>query len=170
MKGLMLLIIFCIAAISSSAISQDQDRLWTVITASEDTLLLCALDHIDNGRIQLACGNAASHVSVDSVRKIIRHVQSQFWKSAGYGALGGAAAGAIIGLASYQRPRSGGFISLDYGPGFSAAGGAILGAVAGFAVGGIVGAASGGDEVHDLTSETFAEKLRILKHLAAEDE
>jgi len=55
--------------------------------------------------------------------------------------------------------------SIDFGPGVAALGGGILGEIAGFAVGGIAGAISGGDQKYDLSQEPSEEKIRILRDL-----
>jgi Na+/proline symporter len=99
---------------------------------------------------------------------LIRHKESHFWSSAGYGALAGTAVGVVVGLVSYEKPKSTGFSTLDFGPGATALAGGILGAVTGFTIGGIVGAVSGGDEKHDLSQEPTEEKIKILGELRKE--
>lgn len=51
------------------------------------------------------------------------------------GAVLGASAGSIIGLASYQKPDPNSFYFLDFGPGFDAAVGFATGAMAGAVIG-----------------------------------
>ncbi len=168
MKRYAFLPIILIAAISWPAQTQAQDRLWTVITASYDTLSSCSLGLLDNGTLRLVCGSSSSRIPVDSVRSLTRPGTSHFWTGAGYGTLGGAVLGGIIGGATYEKPNSTSGFTLDFGPGFNIVGGAIAGAVGGFLVGGVIGATSGGDEVHDIMLETHAAKVRILTDLAGE--
>ena len=99
------------------------------------------------------------HMSVDSLHILTRHKDSHFWSAAGYGTLAGSVAGALLAVAN-DHPSSGGF---NLGPGVAALGGAVLGGAIGFTVGGIVGAASGGDETYDLSREPTVEKIKILR-------
>lgn len=50
----------------------------------------------------------------------------------------GAALGALIGLATYQKPEQGTWITIDFGPRYDAATGAVLGAVIGLVAGSII--------------------------------
>lgn len=61
-----------------------------------------------------------------------------------FGALGGAAIGALIGLVTYQEPdcELGSWVCIDFGPGFSALGGGIIGTFGGGLIGGIAGASA----------------------------
>ncbi len=71
--------------------------------------------------------------------------------------------GAIVGLASYKEPEPGSW-EIDFGPGASAAGGALLGCLAGFPVGAIVGAFSTRYTTHDLVTVAPADKAAYVAH------
>ena len=168
MQTLLTILTFCITVMMTTGTAHAQENRWTVITTSQETLRTCSFSRIEDGSVHFVCGNTASHLSVDSIRQVGREKESRFWKGAGIGTLVGVVVGTGIGYASYEKPKSTTGWNLDFGPGFDAAGGAIVGAFAGFAVGGVIGAAAGADEVHDLASETHAERLRILNELAAD--
>lgn len=143
-----------------------QSHAWTVITSAHDTLRSCIVGGLENNMVNLICGSSVVQISVDSLSIVTRHGESHFWSGAGYGTLVGAAAGTLVGVATYQKPA--GPTAFDFGPGVQAFGGAILGGVAGFTIGGIVGAGSGGDDRYNLSEETTAGKIKILGDLGGE--
>ncbi len=81
----------------------------------------------------------------------------------GYGALIGAGFGAIVGLVTYQKPAPGNgwFSSLDFGPGFNALGGAILGILPGLIIGGIIGSKTMKFNIHG-NKERFNDMKTII--------
>jgi len=164
-----ILSILCFFSFTYPTICSAQTNEWTVITSAGDTLRSYIIGRLVGNVVHLIRGSSVVEISVDSLSMLIRHNESHFWSSAGYGALAGTAVGVVVGLASYEKPKSTGFFTLDLGPGASAAGGAILGAVTGFTIGGIVGAVSGGDEEHDLSQESTEEKIKILQDLRREN-
>jgi hypothetical protein len=75
----------------------------------------------------------------------------------------GAAAGALIGWATYEEPEPiPGEWNFDFGPGFDVLAGGILGAPAGFLLGGMIGLSAGKDETYDFTQMSYPQKLAIL--------
>ena len=160
-----IVIVFTLASTFPS-ISAAQINGWTVITSAQDTLGPCTIGALAGGFVYLSCDSSSMRLPVDSLKIILRQGEPHFWSSAGYGTLAGVAVGALFGFATYQRPS--GSFTFDFGPGAAAFGGAILGGVAGFAIGGIVGASSGGEEKYDLSGATTEEKVKILHILRRE--
>lgn len=97
----------------------------TTVTISRD--FITYNDSISANYVRLKTFNYYNINSVSSVRT----------GSIPLGLLVGAATGALIGLASYQKPAPGPWV-FDFGPGASALGGAILGIPAGTLVGVLV--------------------------------
>ncbi len=167
MKIITIVSILCIFSFTYPTISSAQSNEWTVITSTGYTLRSCTIGTLEGDVVNLVCGNSAVQIRVDSLSMLIRHKESHFWSGAGYGTLVGIAVGAIVGLATYQKPT--GAWSIDLGPGVAALGGGVLGAVTGFIIGGIIGAVSGGDETYDLSQEPTKEKIRILRYILREN-
>ena len=148
-----------------------QRSVWNVVLAGGDTLSECAPYTLEDSVLTLGCGGKMVSWPIDSIGIIYRHKESHFWTGAGYGALGGAAVGAIIGAVAYTQPASasGQWFSYDPGRGAVAFGSGILGAAGGFAVGGIVGAFAGGDEVYQLSGQTRAMKRLTIQRVMMEE-
>jgi hypothetical protein len=176
MKMFTILSILCILSFTLPAASSAQTKEWiltsandwTIITSARDTLRSCIIDRLEGDVVNLICGGSAIQIPVDSLNLLTRHKESHFWSGAGYGALIGTAVGVIVGLASYEKPKSTGFFTLDFGSEGAALAGGILGTVAGFTIGGVIGAVSGGDERYDLSQKPAGEKIKILRDLGAE--
>jgi hypothetical protein len=106
------------------------------------------------------CSEKGIHlIELDQIFKLRK---SGFRKGAGIGLIGGTIVGAIIGRLSYKKPKHGGFISFDFGPGFSTFGGALLGGGAGFLVGGIIGYSRGESKKEYNLSELSLKRKRIV--------
>ena len=83
-------------------------------------------------------------------------------KSRAYeGALIGGVAGALIGRATYQKPKNTGWIDLDFGPGFNTAAGGLIG----MAAGGLVGATAGINQTIQIEGRSESEIKKILEIL-----
>jgi len=129
-----------------------------LIRISGDTLRECTLDSLPDIVLYFTSNGKAISLPIDSIALLSR-VQGHFWIGAGVGLAVGATSGAIIGAASYKKPT--GPFAIDLNPG--GAGGAILGATAGFLIGGIIGASSEHNETYDLrTEKTLMMKRWIL--------
>ncbi len=163
MKGMAIALIAVVAFFVSATACFAQSVGWTVIMSSMDTLASYEIGTIEGGNVNFVRGSSVVTIPVDSVKILVRHNEPHFWSSAGYGTLTGATVGAIAGLASYQKPT--GSFAFDPGLGVTAFGSAILGGLAGFTIGGIVGAVSGSDDVYDLTQATTIERVQILQDL-----
>lgn len=113
----------------------------------------------------LICEHENNEIGINIVEldKIYKIRPSNFWKSAGIGLIGGAVTGGIIGRASYKKPESDGYFTIDFGPGFSTLGGAILGGGTGFLVGGIVSVSKkGSKKEYDLSKLALEHKKIII--------
>jgi outer membrane lipoprotein SlyB len=107
-------------------------------------------------------------ISVDSIVELRKVKNSKFWKGAGIGFVTGAAAGALIGWATYEKPKhTHGMWDWDFGPGFNTSVGAILGAPVGFLLGGIIGSYAGKDEIYNFSQMSYQQKLIILGWLVS---
>jgi hypothetical protein len=144
-----------------------QDSPWQVILNSSDTLTASRLDSLHENILSATCDDRALSIPVDSIAALVQYTKGHFWNGAGIGTLVGAGAGAVIGLVTYQKPEPKGFITIDLGSGPAALGGALIGAVGGFAVGGIIGALSSGHEMYDLKGKKLRVKLYIIGQLIA---
>ncbi len=109
-----------------------------VTAAVDDTLRIVSVREADTLRIATSRIRAID-VSTGQHRRR--------WRGAGIGFLAGAALGAVIGAASYQKPTKCADWCFDFGPGFdAAAGGIVLGAI-GTITGAITGAGKADDWV-----------------------
>jgi hypothetical protein len=154
------------AIAANSVVTTAETEKWTIITSAGDTLWSCVIGRLEGSVVNLICGSSVIQMSVNSLSMLTRHGESHFWSGAGYGAFAGAAVGALVGVVAYAKAT--GPYAIDLGPGVNALGGAMLGGVAGFTIGGIIGAASGGGETYDLSQESTVEKIKILREIRRE--
>jgi hypothetical protein len=127
-------------------------------------LILSNGDAISKFSTQMQAGDSLviSHfgeinlIPIESIIAIRKVAKSDFWKSAGMGILAGAAAGLLI-----QAPFSAGSGNFNIGPipGEAVA----VGGLAGFLIGGVIGASSGEDEIYDLTYMNPKRKLKKIQ-------
>jgi len=162
MKNIAALLVFIpISAFTAFA----QSSGWTVYIRSHEPVFPCTLIGIENEQIQLSCDSLKMNVAIDSVQMLAREKETHFWAGAGYGALAGVVVGAAVGLVMYEKPKPSGYFTLDLGPAVSAVGGGVLGVVTGFLVGGIIGTLSCGTEMYDLSKETTASRMHLIRAL-----
>lgn len=145
------------------ATSSAQTKGWLIFTLQHDTLADCTLIAVNNSVVEIIHYDSIIRIPLDSLTVLFRRGESHFWTGAGFGALAGGVLGAIIGTASYQKPT--GPFAIDFGPGMSAAGGAIIGAPVGFAIGGAIGASSGGDELYNIQDRSRLDKAALIGSL-----
>ena len=159
MKALMISFsILTISVFSVSSLSA-QGESWRIICLSGDTLNACRLDSLPAIILFATCSDRFLAIPIDSIEVLIGVNQRRSSSQAVSGLLLGAAAGAIIGSLTYQRPEG----LLDIGPGGAALAGAVFGAVAGCAVGVTLRGSSNEEETYDLRPEkTLRMKRRIL--------
>jgi len=139
-----------------------QNQEWTIITSARDTLRSCTIGRVNGDTVNVVSGNAVVILPVDSLRMMERKQGTHFWRGAGIGALTGGMIGTVVGAETYKEPT--GPFAFDFRV-LAAIGGGVVGVTAGFAVGGIIGAFSGGDETYDFSRETPDEKVRILRDI-----
>jgi hypothetical protein len=156
-----LVVVVCIMIILFPAISSGRTNDWTVITSSDDTLRMCTVRLSANGRMMIYSANMLYDLPIESLKTVIVPGEPQFWRGAGIGALAGGVLGGAIAGATMEEHR-GGYIDLS---GIAVFGGGILGAAAGFAVGGVIGAASGADDVYEFSGQPNESKIRCIRKL-----
>ena len=86
--------------------------------------------------------NVIKHICIRYIKYVEVRKKGKLGKSILAGALSGMALGAIIGYASYEEPKcspNSFCLDLDFGPGFSALGGGVLGIIPGAIIGGVIG-------------------------------
>jgi hypothetical protein len=153
-----LLLIVTILWVTASP-SSAQKNTWQLISLSHDTLIASRLDSLSETTLFATCSGRVISLPIDSIAVLVGFKEGGFWQAAGLGSLVGAATGAIIGAVTYQnqKPSIGGRGADEFGYG-------LLGAVSGFAVGGIIGASSGHYETYAIWSEkTLKMKQKVLQ-------
>jgi hypothetical protein len=166
MRRVLFLPILCIASLVHVSVSSARGKEWTIVTSSHDTLHSCVIGKLDGDVCDFTCDDSLIEIPLDSLATLSRHKESHFWRGAGYGALAGAVAGAVLGAAMYQESTGS---VVHFGRGVGALAGASAGVVLGFAVGGIIGGASGGDETYDFSGKTVNQKIHLLEYIQNED-
>jgi len=142
-----------------------QPDVWTVITIVPDTLHSCLIGDIEDNRVSLIrTTGEVVRMSVDSIGTLVRKRGSQFWSGAGYGALIGGGAGVFLGAVTYEEPSTG-FQLFHISRGGQAFLGGMFGSLSGLVVGGLIGAASGGEERYDISDRSVENKRTILRQL-----
>ena len=161
-----------LAIVVSSAMEiQAQSQPWLIVMMNGDTLKQCLPLGLKDNSMNVLCKDDTTEIAVMSISKMVRPGKSQFWKYAAIGFGAGAVIGGVVGYATYSKPErdqncQSFCIVLDFGPGVSALGGATLGGVAGFLLGGMVLSNVFKDEVHDMTGYTSLEaKINVLKEI-----
>ncbi len=152
MKIRIIILIFMLAASSLFA----KTSHWTIVLAHGDTISNVSLQQIKNDSLTLAGEEFTKSVPIDSIMELRKPHKSSFWKGAKIGTLSGIAAGCLFGLAN-----TAGSNHRYVGDGLIIMTGGVLGGVAGFTVGGIIGACSK-DRVYDLSQETHVQKYNII--------
>ncbi len=137
---------------------------WTMITTSGNELRSCKIIVVSDSSVDFLAGDSLFSIALDSVQSLAHHRPRHFWSGAGYGTLAGVTMGAAIGAASYHESEGWNFVSRPV----VAVGTGIFGGAVGFLVGGIIGAATGGDQTYDLSGEDGQGKARILRRAKEE--
>ncbi len=154
--------LFLIVVLPSVAVSQE--TVWRVGVLGRDTLSECILQALDDNLITFVSNGTVISLPIDSVDYVSRHKESHFWTGAGYGTLVGCTVGALAGYAAYHKPEpTPGEFTFDFGPGFSALAGGMLGSIGGFVIGGAIGASAGGDEMYKLSGKPHQMKVMMIR-------
>jgi hypothetical protein len=132
----------------------------TVVTLRGETIAPCTIGPVVGSIVSLDVAGGVRLLHVDSIASLTREVDSQLWTSAGYGAVIGVVVGGVIGVANYRQQTE----SMLAGMEVASAGleGALLGGVAGFTAGLLVGAALSADEKYEFTGLSTAQRDSLL--------
>jgi hypothetical protein len=154
-----IILVLCIMTLSASA----QESTLRVISLAGDTLQACRIDSLSENILFGSCSGKSIFIPIDSIAIVERFKEGDFLKGATIGTLAGAAAGAIIGYATYQKPgpKSNGSFTIDLGPGPAAFAGVLLGGVGGFVIGGVIGASSDQNKI-DLRGKKTVKMKRMI--------
>lgn len=145
---------------------------WTITLTHGDTISNVSLQQLKNDSLTISGESFIKFVlPIDSIVELRKPKPGKpsFWKGAGIGLLTGTVAGGLIGWATYSDSKSSSSshdsfnLDLDFGPGLNIIGGGLVGGVAGFAVGGIIGASCGKDKVYDLSQKTHIQKYNMIE-------
>ncbi len=159
MKSIIILpiLLLILTALPFSAAGQS---IWTIVTASSDTLESCSIDSVRSGIVHLTVKRERMRLSADSLTHLIRNNPSRVGSGIGYGALAGASAILVVAALEWK----------GWEPGFYV-GAALIGAFYGSLLGSIVGAILGIDCSYDLTGMDCDEKIALIAGFsAAEDD
>lgn len=153
--------------ILSISLLSAQDYPWNITLASGDTISNISFQSLLGDSFLITSGAESRLISVTPIIEMTKLKKSKFAEGIGIGLLAGGITGALIGLAAYEKPEKssseGWSINIDFGPGFYAGGGAIIGGVLGMVIGGTVGASASEDEVYDLSQYTYEQKVTLIK-------
>lgn len=142
---------------------------WRLILANGDTLSGVSLKKLAGDSLIISQDASTNAIPVASLVEMRNFKKSQFLKGAGIGFLTGAAAGALIGWATYDKPQPSpdSFIVLDFGPGANALAGGVAGGLGGLLLGSAIGASAGKDDCYSLSSLQFQQRKEIIRLILA---
>jgi len=109
-----------------------------------------------NSLVMMESGTDVS-IDIDNIKAIEIEKKSK----AGLGLILGGFTGALIGRATYTKPKNTGLFTPDFGPGVNTLAGGILGGLIGLAI----GAAAGSDETIQIEGKSDSEIKEVLKKL-----
>jgi hypothetical protein len=145
---------------------------WDISLANGDTLFNVFLIKLTDDSLLVSSGTHSKWISIESITGMSSMKGTRILRGMGTGFFVGGAIGAVIGLATYEKPDQDNAIAtiVDPGPaGAAFAGGILLGAVE-TVVGGIYGSTTKNQEVYDLSAWTCKNKLNWLRsNLPAEE-
>lgn len=154
MKAVFLLsfVFFSLTVYSTDSIPSRKIALKTLLVSMDGKKHKGYLSHLNDSSVyisdvQIIYGNPDTRAQKKFVYSDISQISLRRKGSIArgylFGTLGGAVIGAIIGLATYQKPNCdpNAWFCFDFGPGVDALGGGLIGALGGGLAGGIIGAA-----------------------------
>jgi len=145
---------------------------WFITLSNGDVVSIISLQNLVGDTLFISQLGEIIRIPIDSIVEIRNVGESGFAKGAGIGFLAGMGAGILIHTATYEKPKpksssffSGGF---EIGPGPEVAAG-ILGGLAGFLVGGIIGHNSGEDKIFNLSELNHEQKIELIQELISNE-
>jgi len=143
-----------------------QENNWHLKLVNGDTIANVDLQSLVGDSLAISHSGQPSLIPVESIVEMRKTGTSKFWKGAGIGFAAGAGVGALIAAATYEE--SSGPFAADPGRGGSIIGGAIIGGVPGFVIGGLVGSSAGKEKTYDLSQQRLVYKLAIIRSIVSE--
>ena len=147
-----------------------QECFWQVVRSGGDTLPQCILYRLKDSMVTLSSLGVPLTLHIDSIDVLTRHRESRFGTGAAYGAVLGAAFGALVVMGSGDAQGSGpwGTIPIGLVTGPSTISGALIGGGLGFVIGGIFGSAVGRVETYQLSGKPREKKVALLRRAIGE--
>lgn len=125
---------------------------WKVTLTSGDSYTDVALESVRNDRLVISRLGDTTSIDVDAIAEIRRTRAWNIWKSMGYGAAIGGAAGYVAGAVGHGSKSPSTYLAAGL------AGGALIGLLVREAFG-------PGDDVYDLSGKSRIEKLQAIDEL-----
>lgn len=146
---------------NSNTIPHAQQNNLNLILFNGDAISNFSTQKLVGDSIMISHLGEAKLIAIESIIAIRKVAKSEFWKGAGIGFFAGAAAGLLILAATYEKPKSSDW-NINIGPPPEVAVG-VLGGLAGFFVGGVIGTTAGEDEIYDLSHMNPERKLKKIR-------
>ena len=141
-----------------------QSNNWDLVFSNGDTLNNVLLNKHVGDSLSIYFNESEQWINIDSIVQLYRFKNTGFWTNTRIGFASGFVGGALLGLATYEKPDQGGFgiITPDIGPGNNAIYGGLTGGIAGLIVGSIVDAITDDTENYYLDTMDVKEKLILI--------
>ena len=147
-----------------------QRNNWDLVLSNGDTLTSTLLTRLVGDSLSIYFNENEQWIKIDSIVQLYRFKNIGFWTNTRIGFAAGFVGGALLGLATYEKPDPGGFgiIIPDVGPGTSAIYGGLMVGIAGLITGSIVDAISDDTENYYLNDMDENEKLILITSIIEE--
>ena len=147
-----------------------QRNNWDLVLSNGDTLNSILLNKPVGDSLSIYFNESEEWIKIDSIVQLYRFKSTGFWTNTRIGFASGFVGGAILGLATYEKPDPGGFGILvpDFGPGTSAMASGVTGGIAGLIVGSIADLFTDETENYYLNNMDENEKLIFIASIIEE--